>query len=137
MKELLPRIPDLVQGEGIIDFVNAYIWVMLIAGIVGLVVFVAPFVYFLINIIRFGRFRGVKKKDVEAGVFVFAILLMFMEMLFFTSFGMTRPAFYQFALFGFAAAFLRLQSRPKLVVVPTSEPQGKARETGLTPLLLD
>ncbi|MDO9418028.1 O-antigen ligase family protein [Pararhizobium sp.] len=137
MSELVPKIPDLVQGEGIIDFVNAYIWVMLIAGLVGLVIFVVPFAYFLISLFRVGRFRGVNKKDAEAGVFVFGVLLMFMEMLFFTSFGMTRPAFYLFALYGFAAAFLRLQSKPKLVVVSTADPREQPRETGLVPLRVD
>ncbi len=137
MKELEPKLPDLVQGEGIIDFVNTYIWVMLVAGLVGLIIFVAPFAYFLGSIIRFGRLRGAKRRDVEAGVFVFGVLLMFMEMLFFTSFGMTRPAFYQFALFGFAAAFLRLQQRPKLEVVAAPEQDEKVRTTGLVPLLSD
>lgn len=140
MQELQPRLPDLVQGEGIIDFVNAYIWIMLIGGLVGLVLFLGPFVLFLIGIHRSGRFRGPKKRDVEAGVFVFGTLLMIMEMLFFTSFGMTRPAFYQFALFGFAAAFLRLQGKPDLAVLP-AEPQEKpaplARTPGLAPLLSD
>ncbi len=140
MQELYPRMHDLVQGEGIIDFVNAYIWIMLIGGLVGLVIFLVPFIHFLIGILRAGRFRGPKKRDVEAGVFVFGSLLMIMEMLFFTSFGMTRPAFYQFALFGFAAAFLRLQRKPDLVSLP-AEPQEKsaplARTPGLAPLLSD
>lgn len=108
MRELHRLLPDLVQGEGIIDFVNTYIWIMLIAGLSGLAVFVAPFGFFLTAIVRRGRFRGVSQHDVEAGAFVFGSLLMMMEMLFFTSFG-TRPSFYLFALFGFATAFLRLQ----------------------------
>lgn len=132
MQELRPRILDLVQGEGIIDFVNTYIWVMLIAGVVGLVIFIGPFVYFLIGIHRAGRFRGPKKQDVEAGVFVFAVLLMIMEMLIFTSFGTTRPAFYQFALFGFAAAFLRLQRKSDLVSFP-AEPQETPAPQDRTP----
>lgn len=138
MQELQPRILDLVQGEGIIDFVNAYIWIMLIAGLVGLVIFIAPFVHFLISILRAGRFRGTKKRDVEAGVFVFGILLMFMEMLFFTSFGATRPSFYLFALFGFAAAFLRLQRKADLTLIPSeTQERPPPLATGLAPLLPD
>ncbi len=110
--ELGYHLRDLVQGEGIIDFVNAYIWIMLIAGIGGLIIFTGAFVYFLGRIFRTGRFAGPQKRDVEAGVFIFAALLMLMEMLFFTSFG-TRPAIYLFALFGFAAAYLRLQRKPE------------------------
>jgi len=115
--ELHHLLPDLVQGEGIIDFVNTYMWIMLIAGLFGLIVFVAPFVLFLTGIVRKGRFQGASKRDVGAGAFVFGCLLMMMEMLFFTSFG-TRPAFYLFALFGFAAAFLRLQRESKVVTSP-------------------
>ena len=139
MQELQPRIPDLVQGEGIIDFVNAYIWIMLIAGLVGLVIFVGPFIHFLIGILRSGQFRGARQRDVEAGVFVFGTLLMFMEMLFFTSFGTTRPSFYLFALFGFAAAFLRLQRQPDLSTLPEprEKPAPLVPTTGLAPLLSD
>ncbi len=120
MRQLQELLPDLVQGEGIIDFVNSYIWMMLIAGLSGLLVFVAPFVLFLLAILRRGRFQGAAKRDVEAGAFVFGILLMYLEMLFFTSFG-TRPALCLFGCFGFAVAFLRLQHRPAEELVSTEE----------------
>ena len=121
-RELHQLLPDLVQGEGIIDFVNTYLWIMLIAGLSGLAVFAAPFVFFLTGVVRTGRFRGTRQGDVEAGAFVFGALLMMMEMLFFTSFG-TRPAVYLFALFGFAAAFLRLQRKPRTSRLPAGGPE--------------
>jgi hypothetical protein len=123
MSELENRLSDMVQGEGIIDFVNAYIWVMLIAGVVGLFIFVGAFLYFLINSFRFGQFRGTARRNVEAGVFIFCTLLMLLEMFFFTSFW-SRPASYLFALLGFAAAFIRLQ-RGALVQTQTA-PQKSA-----------
>ena len=43
---------DLVQGEGIIDLVNAYLTVMLESGAIGLVLFVAPFIVALSQILR-------------------------------------------------------------------------------------
>jgi hypothetical protein len=119
MSELNIRLADLVQGEGIIDFVNAYIWVMLISGIVGLTIFVGAFAYFLQKIAKVGRFKGRRRRDVEAGVFAFATIAMSMEMFFFTSFG-TRPATFLFVLFGFAAAFIRLQQPASQVSRPAA-----------------
>lgn len=110
--ELQWRLVDMVQGEGIIDFVNAYIWIMLISGIGGLIIFVGAFLYFLSRIAGSGRFKERGRHDVEAGVFAFAAMAMSMEMYFFTSFA-TRPAIFLFVLFGFAAAFIRLQQPVK------------------------
>ena len=120
MPELAQRLHDMVQGEGIIDFVNAYIWIMLIAGIFGLALFTGIFLFFLRGVYRVGRFKGGGNRNAEAGVFVFATLLMLMEMLFFTSFG-TRPAYFVFALFGFAAAYIRVQSATTHIA-PVEEP---------------
>lgn len=110
--ELQVRLSDLVQGEGIIDYVNTYIWIMLISGIGGLVIFVGAYLFFLSRVAAVGKFRGKGNHDAAAGMFVFAAIAMSMEMFFFTSFG-TRPAIYLFALFGFAAAFIRSQRPAK------------------------
>jgi O-antigen ligase len=120
MPELAQRLHDMVQGEGIIDFVNAYIWIMLIAGIFGLTLFIGVFLFFVRGVYRVGRFKRRGNSNAEAGVFVFATLLMLMEMLFFTSFG-TRPAYFVFALFGFAAAYIRVQSATTHIA-PVEEP---------------
>lgn len=128
--ELEDRLSDMVQGEGIIDYVNTYVWIMLIGGVAGLFIFAGAFVYFLVNILRFGQFRGAGRRNVEAGAFVFGVLLMLMEMFFFTSFG-TRPSYYTFALFGFAAAFFRLQRKPEVAAQSASEkspPRGSGPE---------
>jgi len=112
MPDLQLRLTDLIQGEGIIDFVNTYIWIMLISGIGGLFVYVGAYVYFLSKILRTGRLKGPGSRDANAGAFAFAVIAMMMEMFFFTSFG-TRPAIFLFVLFGFSAAFVRLQLEAK------------------------
>lgn len=127
LPDLQVRLTDLIQGEGIIDFVNTYIWIMLIAGIGGLFLFMGAFLYFLYKVLRTGRFRGPGSLDGNSGAFAFAAIAMMLEMFFFTSFG-GRPAFYLFVLFGFSAAYIRLQlqarrtngvvAKPSLVAPP-------------------
>ena len=128
MPELEFRLSDLVQGEGIIDFVNAYVWIMLIAGIGGLVVFAGSYVYFMYKIVRTGRLKGRRNLDANAGAFAVAVIAMMMEMFFFTSFG-TRPAVFLFILYGFSAAFLRQQTEARrahrLSHASSAEPEAK------------
>ena len=101
------RLHDLIQGEGIVDFVNSYVWIMMISGIVGLAVFIWAFVFFIIRSLAFRPSRRKRYDDAEVPAFIFSSLVMMMEMLFFTSFG-TRPAIFVFGLFGFSAAFLKI-----------------------------
>lgn len=117
LTELQVTLNDMRQGEGIIDYVNAYIWIALIMGVGGLLLFVAPFLYYLKEIWRL-RWRA--RKDVptrEAATFLLAGLVMMMEMLFFNSFG-TRPAVFVFILFGLATAFLRGMRREARATMP-------------------
>ena len=110
MPEVTHRLSDLRQGEGIVDFVNAYIWILLISGGVGAVLFFGTFVYFLLRMIPLRRSLDGTHDSILAASFVFAALVMPLEMLFFTSFG-GRPAFFVFALFGFAGALLSIRER--------------------------
>lgn len=128
--ELSFRLADLRQGEGIIDFVNAYIWIMLISGIGGIIIFVNSYLYFLNKIARTGRLRERGRRDAEAGAFAFAAIAMWMEMLFFQSFA-ARPANFLFVLFGFAAAFIRLRQPARLpgdVIGPLNGPACPPRD---------
>ena len=56
--EIHNRLHDLRQGEGIIDFVNTYIWIMLLSGVVGLTIFAGAFMFFLLNVWRFRRAKS-------------------------------------------------------------------------------
>jgi O-antigen ligase len=105
----IPRLnvlmAELRQGEGIIDFVNTYLWIALIGGSVGLAIFIGNFADPLVSLWR----RRPVLRSYEPGqapaAFVFGCLVMLCEMLFFTSFG-GRPAFLTFGLFGLGAAIL-------------------------------
>lgn len=111
MDELNIHLQDLVQGEGIIDFVNAYIWILLISGAGGLMIFLGAIGYFLWKVTRAVRLGGRGGQAIEAGTFTVAAIAVFAEMFFFTSFG-TRPAIFMLILFGFAVAYIRLQKSP-------------------------
>lgn len=115
LKDLSVRLADLRQGEGIIDFVNTYLWIMLISGGIGLGVFVGAFLFLLT---RLWRARGVRRGAVghrDVATFAVAALVVPMEMLFFTSFG-GRSACFIFVAFAFSAVLLRSN------VVPSPRP---------------
>lgn len=107
MTDLNVRLADLRQGEGIIDFVNTYIWILLISGMIGICIFTGTFLFFLTRLWRFRRLRPASVAQRDSAAFVFAGLAIPMEMLFFTSFG-GRTTFIIFALFGLGVALLRL-----------------------------
>ena len=110
--EILVHLADLRQGEGIVDFVNTYIYFMLISGSIGLVIFVGGFVYYLARLWRLRHGTRVGDPDADARALVFAGLVMPMEMLIFTSFG-GRPEVFVFVMFAFAAALLAGRERAR------------------------
>lgn len=112
MPEVTRRLSDLRQGEGIVDFVNTYIWILLISGAVGATIFFGTFVYFLVRLLPLHRPVEGLAGSVSAAAFVFAGIVMPIEMLFFTSFG-GRPAVFVFAMFGFAAAIVSIRDRQR------------------------
>lgn len=61
---LNPLLEEMRQGQGIIDIVNSYIAIALGFGLVGLTLFVAPFIVVLIQCVL--RHRRVAAKDAEA-----------------------------------------------------------------------
>lgn len=108
-RELEQRLNDMRQGEGIIDYVNTYLWFGLFAGIGGVVVFVANMFGPLVQLWR--RRSVLDSIDALApGAFVFGCMAMLATTLFFTSFG-GRIAFLTFGYIGIAAA-LRTACRP-------------------------
>lgn len=109
--ELEVRLADLRQGEGIIDYVNSYLWIMLISGAVGLTIFVGAFAHYLWKLIDYRRLPVEDRIGRDSAAFIFAGISMTLEMLFFTSFG-TRPAIFIFVLLGFAAALSSLYRKP-------------------------
>lgn len=108
--QILIHLADLRQGEGIVDFVNTYIYFMLIAGIVGLSIFVGAFLFYLSELWRWRPRAARGDADAAPMALVFAGLAMPMEMLVFTSFG-GRPEVFVFLFFAFAAAIVASEER--------------------------
>lgn len=125
MPRLNVLLAELTQGEGIIDFVNTYLWIGLIGGAMGLAIFIGNFVDPLAGLWR--RRRALRRTPGEGpAAFVFGCLAMLGEMLFFTSFG-GRPAFLTLGLFGFGAAILARQgARPEPLPWRTNPGTGRA-----------
>lgn len=80
------NLEDLRQGEHIIDFVNTYIYVALLSGIIGLVIFIAIICYGLfapLSVMRHAKEHGDVARREGAG-YVFAMSTVILLMLFFT-----------------------------------------------------
>ena len=116
--ELNVRLADLRQGEGIIDYVNTYIWILLISGVIGVCIFLYAFLFFLVALWRRRITADPAERDTAA--FVFTTLVIPMEMLFFTSFG-GRTTFIIFCLFGLGVAILRARPQARASLLRPAE----------------
>lgn len=86
--ELLGRLHDLTQGEGIVDFVNTHLFIALIGGVIGFAIFNGAILYSLVQIWRSRRWLPyADAAQRRAAAFAFAALATPVEMLFFTSLG--------------------------------------------------
>ena len=110
LKDITARLIDLRQGEGIVDFVNAYLWLLLISGLVGLAIFVGCYGLFVGHAIGLRRWSAGAAERMNAACFVLGGLAMAASMLVFTAFN-ARPAVFVFALFGTVAALVALRDR--------------------------
>lgn len=104
--EILSKLSDLKQGEGIIDFVNTYIYIVLISGGMGLSIFLGVFLYYPAKL-WFARDRvsRLDADNIDGAAFIFGALVTPIEMLAFTSFG-GRPAVFVFIFFALCAGLL-------------------------------
>ncbi|WP_337192503.1 O-antigen ligase family protein [Novosphingobium silvae] len=100
--QLESRLNDMRQGEGIIDYVNSYLWFGLVAGLPGLLVFVAN-LFSPLAMLWSRRWTLVEIDAYAPAAFVFGCVAMLGMTLVFTSFGL-RPSLLAFGFFGFAAA---------------------------------
>ena len=116
---ILSRMQDLRQGEGIVDFVNTYLWVALLSGVLGLLLFLAAFGTRLFHLWTLRPRLRKAGFGPGAAAFVFASLCAPVVMLIFTSFGARIPMLV-FATFGLSTALLtavRKGRRPREVFV--------------------
>jgi O-antigen ligase len=126
MPEATLRLSDMRQGEGIVDFVNTYLWLLLISGVVGTAIFFGAFFFLMLNMGKLRRPRPELAGAVPVATFVFASLAMQAEMLFFTSFG-GRSAIIVFVLYGFSGALwgIRRASRGPVPAEAAKAPTGR------------
>lgn len=120
LADIMDRLEDLRQGEGIIDFVNAYLWVALISGLAGLALFLSCYGLFVLHAVRLRRWATGDTRRLAASGFVIGALVMSAMMLAFTAFN-ARPAVFVFVLFGAVAALVAIRDRerrPRRSVAP-------------------
>lgn len=110
LRDITERLSDLRQGEGIVDFVNAYLWVLLISGIAGLALFVGCYGLFIGQAMGLRRWCARVDERMDAACFALGGLVMAASMLVFTAFN-ARPAVFVFALFGAVAALVAMRDR--------------------------
>ncbi|MDB5687147.1 MAG: O-Antigen ligase [Rhizorhabdus sp.] len=96
-------LEDLRQGEGIIDFVNTYLYIGLVTGLIGLAAFAGGFIGQPLALWRIREGLPQRGMDAEIAALLFAGILAPMEMLAFTSLG-GRPATMIIVFIGLAAA---------------------------------
>ncbi|WP_242139332.1 O-antigen ligase family protein [Sphingomonas sp. TREG-RG-20F-R18-01] len=124
MSNVSNRLIDLKQGEGIIDFVNSYLYFALATGFVGLLAFC--FVMFYPPATLFLRRRKWVRdpSTIAFGAFAFGALMAASVMLVFTSIP-TRPMIIVLAIAGAALALRAPMARPTTAVKPRRpEPRG-------------
>ena len=112
LPNMLGRMADLRQGEGIVDFVNTYLWVVLLSGLAGLVPFAAAFGLRLVNLWRVRPRLKRAGFTSQPAAFAFAAFVAPIAMLAFTSFG-GRIAIMTFVGFGLGSAVLAAVARGK------------------------
>ncbi|SNS83596.1 O-Antigen ligase [Sphingomonas laterariae] len=80
------RLEDMVQGEGIVDYVNSYLYFALFTGGLGLAVFVFGQLFELATLwFRRRRWRS-EPMMLDIGAYAFGAIVMMAQMLIFTSF---------------------------------------------------
>lgn len=96
------NLKDLTQGQGIVDFVNTYLYMALMTGLIGATFFLFALVKPAVTVWRLRSRIGRSATDLRLAGFVFAVLVALIEMLAFTSFG-GRVAILIFSFFGLSA----------------------------------
>ncbi|VXC98747.1 O-antigen ligase family protein [Sphingomonas sp. AX6] len=120
LRDITERLSDLRQGEGIVDFVNAYLWVLLISGIAGFTLFVSCYGLFIGQALGQRRWSARSNERMDAACFALGGLAMAASMLVFTAFN-ARPAVFVFALFGTVAALVAIRDRNPVITMVESK----------------
>jgi O-Antigen ligase len=111
---VVARMQDMVQGEGMVDFVNTYLYFALFAGAVGLVIFCVSFLVPMARLVTIRRALPPGSAEREVAGFCLAVLMSAAVMIVFTSY-LKRPS-----IFWLASASLAM-----MIVVPRRAVAGK------------
>ncbi len=87
---VVSRMQDMVQGEGIVDFVNTYLYFALFSGAIGLVIFCIAFIIPGGRLFQIRRLLPPASAERELAGFCLALLVSSAVMLMFTAF-LPRP----------------------------------------------
>ncbi len=119
---VVSRMPDMVQGEGMVDFVNSYLYFALFAGGIGLVLFCVSFLVPMGRLVQIRRSLPPGSAERDVAGFCLAVLVSAAVMIVFTSY-MRRPS-----IFWLASASLALMIVvPRRAVVGTTTATPKVR----------
>jgi hypothetical protein len=113
------NLSDLRQGEGLVDFVNTYLYVALVSGSVGLLIFIIGMLLPVVSLLNRRSYFRRADVDLRLPAFVFAGIVVPIEMLAFTSFS-GRPAILYFMFLAMAAGMVRLRPRAPFAVLDRS-----------------
>ena len=106
---VVARMQDLVQGEGIVDFVNTYLYFALFSGAIGLFLFCIAFIIPMMRLAQIRRLLPANSDEREAGGFCLALLVSAAVMLVFTSY-LQRPSIF-FLIASSLAMMIRVPRR--------------------------
>ena len=105
---VVARMQDMVQGEGMVDFVNSYLYFALFAGAIGLVIFCISFLVPMFRLVAVRRTLPPGSIEREIAGFCLAVLVSAAVMIAFTSY-LRRPSVMWLA----AASMGLIVSRPR------------------------
>ena len=86
MGNVTANLMDMVQGQGIIDFVNTYLWIYLVSGLIGLVSTVGLMVWVIIKLAAV-RTRGDAERRSARAFILVSFIVMIVELSFMSVIG--------------------------------------------------
>lgn len=90
---VVARMQDMVQGEGMVDFVNSYLYFALFAGGIGLAIFCISFLVPMGRLVNIRRALPPQSAEREVAGFCLAVLVSAAVMITFTSY-LRRPSIF-------------------------------------------
>jgi O-antigen ligase len=106
---VVARMKDMIQGEGIVDFVNTYLYFALFAGGIGLVLFCLAFIIPISRLVQIRRLLPPASAERELAGFCLALLASAAVMLTFTSY-LQRPSIF-FLIVSSVALMMKVPNR--------------------------